>query len=230
MTVPGKGIVMDADQQKKLGQLKRWREEDHPRAGDGRFTSGGGASSKKRAGNTLKNASQTQPKQATGTINKTVQPVAKEKAPEITDKEAAQVRQSFKAGGYPEKDYQAVTDKVDKVIKANGNKDGSYDLRTGKPLNFTDGYGVSFQVNKAPGVRRDYKDEEYDRYVYECSQRSGSMPFVGNYNGVAEISFNCKSKKEALKMAKDYNQESIFDVKRKRLRKNPYYNSVSNPQ
>ena len=55
------------------------------------------------------------------------------------------------------------------------------------------------------------------------------MPHIGFFGGVPEISFNCKSRKEAKKMMKDYNQKSIWDAKKSREIDNKDYNPKTNP-
>ena len=146
-----------------------------------------------------------------------------EKQPTVTDDEIIRIKQWLKSKGYPQKGYLRIRD------TASVSGYGTYDLRTMIPVTgIKDGYWVSFQVNKAVNVRRDYTSAEYDRYVYECIARTGSAPYLGSY-GNAEISFRAKDEETAIRMATDYNQKSIWNIRRKREKKNPRYNYEHNP-
>ena len=76
---------------------------------------------------------------------------------------------------------------------------------------------------------RDYADDEYDDYVYECMERTGGLPFIGIYGSEPEISFHCEDRKTMLTMAKDFNQLSVWDVKKGEEIPNPHYNWKTNP-
>ena len=75
---------------------------------------------------------------------------------------------------------------------------------------------------------RKYTDLEYDQGAYDGVLRTGSKPYLGTFGSVPEISFNV-DEKTAMKMAKKYNQHSLFDVKTKDIKKNPDYIKYKNP-
>ena len=150
----------------------------------------------------------------------------REKKPTISPDEAQKARAVLIKNGYPVSGYLGIIQKAEQRQKESAY--GTFDLRTGKPIELTEGYCVSFQVNKAVNVRRDYTPEEYDNYVYECVLRGGAMPNIGSY-GNPEISFCVKDKKIALQMMYDYNQASIYDVAGEGEIPNEKYNRAANP-
>lgn len=97
-----------------------------------------------------------------------------------------------------------------------GKGDGTYD-RKGNPIEHDSGYQASFFTTDSQ-----YSDSELERLVAEGEAASGSDYNVGNF-GDPEISFNFKSKKEALDYAKKYNQFSIWDWKSGQEIENPDY-------
>ena len=146
-----------------------------------------------------------------------------EKRPTITDDKIESIKQHLKSKGYACEGFLKIRD----TVKVSGY--GTYDLRIMKPVtDINDGYWVSFQVNQAVNVRREYTSDEYDRYVYECIARTGSLPYLGSY-GSPEISFHAKDEEIAIQMAIDYNQKSIWNIKRKREKKNDKYKYDANP-
>jgi hypothetical protein len=149
--------------------------------------------------------------------------VVRDKEPQIDDAGITAARAFLKNNGLPENGYLKVVGGAD--IRGYA----TIDLKTGLPAkDLTDGYMVSFQVNKTVNVRRDYTPDEYDKYVYEGVSRTGSIPYLGTY-GNAEISFCAKDYETAMQMAEDYNQKSVFDIARDREIINDIYNYDTNP-
>ncbi len=149
-----------------------------------------------------------------------------DKPPQIEDGEIEKQKQKLKENGYPQQGYLRLID----TVKCR--EDGTYllndlNIEDLHSVSFTEGYYVSFQVNKAIGVHRDYTEEEYDRYVYECMSRTGSLPYLGYY-GNAEISFYTKDINIALRIAVDFNQKAIYDISFGEL-KNDCYERKTNP-
>ena len=64
---------------------------------------------------------------------------------------------------------------------------------------FEDGWQVSFQTTNGEGFNKRandgayMSDEDYDRTVEELVARTGSIPYLGVFGDIPEISFNCKS-------------------------------------
>lgn len=82
----------------------------------------------------------------------------------------------------------------------------------GEQVNFKSGYQVAFQT--VTSEKKDSKlyltDSEYDKLVNDLRNETGSEPFVGVF-GSPEISFRCRSMKQAMQIAKRYNQLSVWD-------------------
>lgn len=110
----------------------------------------------------------------------------------------------------------SVKREIDAKLASNPNADdamGTYDVSSGKPVrvNLTDGYQVSLQTTGGEGYGGTHavSDEEYDKTVDEICQKTGSKPFVGYYGGIPEISFHCKSLKEAMDIGNKYAQHTV---------------------
>lgn len=71
----------------------------------------------------------------------------RDKKPNVTPQQIAEAKAKIKANGYSESSYLAIIDKA----KTSGYD--TYDKRTGKPVPLSDGYMVSFQVNKDLGTQ-----------------------------------------------------------------------------
>ena len=65
---------------------------------------------------------------------------------------------------------------------------------------------------QVPNSMRNYKPLEYDRLVYEGVLKTGSVPYLGTYGKIPEISFRVEDKEKSMKMAKKYNQHTIYDA------------------
>lgn len=114
-----------------------------------------------------------------------------------------------------------------KKKEAGENVDGTYPLddpehkvthkdKAGKDVpGFADGWQVSFQTTNGEGFNKRSKDgkfvsdEDYDRIVDELSEETHSKPYLGVFGDIPEISFRCKTYKQAMEIAKRFNQVSI---------------------
>lgn len=163
-----------------------WDESRHPRSKDGRFTSGGGSS-----GGSKSNA----PKES--------------KLP------------SAESIGFKPKTKSTYRNKRDEIVERHkalrksegldGMPDCTCDPDTGEMVSFDDGYQVSFQTSLSEsGEPGSMSDKEYDDAVEELRKKTGSKAYVGVFDE-AETSFHCKSREEAMEIAKRYNQKSIMD-------------------
>lgn len=112
-----------------------------------------------------------------------------------------------------------------KIVGLKNNEDGTYDIETGDKVEFSSGYQVSFHQSDV-----NYTDEEYDRLTNEVAARTQSRAYAGVY-GEPEVSFRCENLEDALKIAKEFNQESIYDWSNKgqdgEFIFNPFYNPTS---
>ena len=85
--------------------------------------------------------------------------------------------------------------------------DGTYDLATMKRINYSDGYQVTFWQ-----IGDNYSNAEYADKVNEFLDASTDrVASAGKYGGDPEVSFHVSSLPEAMRLAKKYNQDSIFD-------------------
>jgi len=90
--------------------------------------------------------------------------------------------------------------------KFNVDEDGTYDLTTGQPVNFTDGYQVSFE---RPGDT--YTSDQYSDIVKELIARTDSPVYLGSWGGTKELSFHVADYQEAMDIAKQFYQDAIWD-------------------
>jgi hypothetical protein len=104
----------------------------------------------------------------------------------------------------------------DSILK--GKECGTYDLTTGEARSYSAGYQVSFQK-----ARKNYSEDEYDALVNKLIIETGNDPDAGMFDDGPEISFCCLDMDLAMKIACEYNQKSIWDWKRMKIRKNIRY-------
>lgn len=110
-----------------------------------------------------------------------------------------------------------------KLASFKSKDDGTYSLESGKPISHDSGYQVSFQQSSD-----NYTDDEFDKKVEEMIRRTGSEAHAGVFGGEPEISFHVSDVKDAMKIAVEYNQHSIWDWKHGRIIKNRQYNPETN--
>jgi len=85
--------------------------------------------------------------------------------------------------------------------------DGTYSVTSLKPVDFKDGYQVTFCQ-----IGDDYSDEEYAEKVNEFYEYSSDgESYAGKFQSEPEISFHVSSLEDAIRLAKKYNQISIWD-------------------
>lgn len=109
--------------------------------------------------------------------------------------------------------YRQIRNERAKQFKDEGREVGTYDLDTGEPIKpFKTGWQVSFQedTTEDPSHGHYITDTDYDAMVERISKATGSKPYLG-YFGKPEISFHCESMEQAMQIARQFNQESIFD-------------------
>lgn len=129
-------------------------------------------------------------------------------------------------------DDQMIKTDYHKVLKKYSEyPEGTYDIVTGKNVEYSDGFQVSFQQ-----TNDNYSQREYNDIVDELTGLTKSNPHVGVYAGTPEVSFRCMDRKQALEIAKKYNQETVLDWKAKSegmpiecwFIPNPYYDASKN--
>ncbi len=88
-------------------------------------------------------------------------------------------------------------------------EDGTYNISNFKPVEYEDGYQVTFCQ-----IGDNYNAKEYDDRVNEfLSFSSDGKVLAGKFEGTPEISFHCADKVTAIALAKKYNQISVWDWK-----------------
>ena len=134
--------------------------------------------------------------------------------------------------------YRKLRDSIAHKFKG---QDGTIDPDTGELMEFDDGFQVAFQTSVSEDADSGYgmDDDDYDKTVRELENRTGSKAYIGNFD-VPEVSFHCKTMEEAMDIAKEYNQQSIFNWKAAQelewtdenmaiiFPPNPYYDSSKN--
>lgn len=104
-----------------------------------------------------------------------------------------------------------------KVQSFFGKTTGTYDLDTGRPVNFDKGYQVTFVRPEAERL----SDEDYDKWATYCAKKTGSKAYAGVWDGGGEVSFHCASRKEAIRLMHLFNQDSILDWQKKKKYPDP---------
>lgn len=85
--------------------------------------------------------------------------------------------------------------------------DGTYDLGTMTPVEYDSGFQVTFSQ-----IGDNYSDTEYASKVNEfLAVSSDGKTLAGKFEGTPEISFHCNDRATAVRLAKKYNQISIWD-------------------
>ena len=85
--------------------------------------------------------------------------------------------------------------------------DGTYDINTMEQVEYPNGYQVTFSQ-----IGDNYSDAEYADKVNEFLDiSSDGKVLAGKFESTPEISFHCNNKATAVRLAKKYNQISIWD-------------------
>ena len=85
--------------------------------------------------------------------------------------------------------------------------DGTYDLDSMTPVEYSRGYQVTFSQ-----IGDRYSAAEYaDRVNEFLAVSSDGKTLAGKFEGTPEISFHVSNKRVAVRLAKKYNQISIWD-------------------
>lgn len=85
--------------------------------------------------------------------------------------------------------------------------EGTYDLDTLSPVEYDRGYQVTFSQ-----IGDNYSNREYaDRVNEFLAVSSDGKTLAGKFEGTPEISFHCNDRTTAERLARKYNQISIWD-------------------
>lgn len=95
---------------------------------------------------------------------------------------------------------------------------GTYSASTGKMVDVTDGYCVTFHQNHKIGDEYGaYDDKTYAMMAAVTKHELGSKDVYIGFFGNPEISFNCKDYQHAKRFCIEHNQHSIYDAKTHQL-------------
>ena len=96
-----------------------------------------------------------------------------------------------------------------KELSSSKYPDGTYNVKTLKPVSYNSGYQVTFCR-----IGDNYSPKEYAAKVNEFLDiSSDKIASAGKFQGTPEVSFHVKDKSVAIKKAKKYNQIGIWDWK-----------------
>lgn len=96
-----------------------------------------------------------------------------------------------------------------KELSSSKYPDGTYNVKTLKPVSYNSGYQVTFCR-----IGDNYSPKEYAAKVNEfLDVSSDKIASAGKFQGTPEVSFHVKDKSVAIKKAKKYNQISVWDWK-----------------
>lgn len=102
---------------------------------------------------------------------------------------------------------------IDLVKKFENKSDGTYDIHTLAQVEYSVGYQVSFV---RPEAFEQLGNKDWDIITNYLSIYLESPPYIGVYDGKAEISFHSLSREKAIETMVTYNQESILDWQQKK--------------
>ena len=92
-------------------------------------------------------------------------------------------------------------------LSSSSYEDGTYDLNTMTPVSYDSGFQVTFSQ-----IGDNYSDAEYASRVNEfLAVSSDGKTLAGKFEGTPEVSFHCNDRATAVRLARKYNQISIWD-------------------
>ncbi len=201
----------------------RWEEDKHPRAKDGKFSSGPG-------GNAGGSASEKKSAPATGTTaapKPSATPKIELDGPKGSKQYADDYMKKHPDVAKEAPKYKGILDKV-KTFKAD--EDGTFSATTGEKLDLTEGFCVTFHQNHKIGDEYGaYDDDTYSKMCALAKNELGSSDVYIGYYGNPEVSFNCANEKTAMDFAVKHNQKSIYNCKTGKTILNKHYNPATNP-
>lgn len=111
--------------------------------------------------------------------------------------------------GRKEKTSKIKHEKAIKELSSDKYPDGTYDIENKEPIEYEGGYQVTFCQ-----IGDNYTEEEHRALCEEFLKYSTDDKIsAGKFGGTPEISFNVKDREIAERLAKKYNQISIWDWK-----------------
>ena len=96
------------------------------------------------------------------------------------------------------------------VLSILAHEDGTYDLKSGQPVEFKEGFQVSFETKDDTYTLQQYND------LVARLKSAFSGVFLGVYNGVPEYSVHVDDFEKAVKLGVLFKQYSIWDWKQQK--------------
>ncbi len=131
-----------------------------------------------------------------------------------------------------ERRYKGV---MQRVRSFEGKEEGTYDYDTGKRVDLSDGYMVTFHQNE-PDKNGHYKShygrytpDEYDRLTEAFVRDNNAEVYVGVFDDEPEISFKVNSFEKAKELMIKHNQKSLWNNKRNEESLNDSHDKTKNP-
>lgn len=108
-------------------------------------------------------------------------------------------------------------------------EDGTYTIN-GTSVNFTDGFQVSFEVVGIdnPASENYLSDKLYNRIVRRLAKELHSKVYLGCFEGSVEVSFHTNDLNLAMKIAKEFNQHSVWDWQAMDIIENSQWDKAKN--
>lgn len=105
-----------------------------------------------------------------------------------------------------EKNSQELHKEAIEKLKSDEYPSGTYDIKTLKKVDLTSGYQVSFWQ-----IGDNYSNSAYSKIADEMVSISDGKAYAGKFEGDPEISYHVANREEAIRIAKKYNQKSVWD-------------------
>lgn len=104
---------------------------------------------------------------------------------------------------------KALHESIIKTLHNGAYEDGTYNINTMESVSFEKGYQVSFYT-----IGMQYSADDYEFIASMFAEFSiDGIAYVGYFDGCAEISYRIADKMTAVKLAKMFNQVSVWDWK-----------------
>lgn len=107
---------------------------------------------------------------------------------------------------------QRVTNVLNSIEMFKKKKDGTYNIKTGKDVEYLNGFQVSFV---RPEAFEQLNHDDWDNITNYFCEFFNSDAHIGVYCGSAEVSFHSISCEKAINTMVKYNQQSMLDWDKK---------------
>lgn len=123
---------------------------------------------------------------------------------------------------------QGIRKKIDEIYNGLQDKESpqSIDIATGKPVEYDDGFGVTFHTTSCEekGDPLYLDDDAYDKRTALFATLAKSAPQLGVFDGEREISYRCADVKRAIALCVMFEQKATFNYQTFRDIRNTKFN------